>query len=250
MLQVRKRTAEVNVSDVEHVGAMLAGGALFLVGLRQRGVFGALLKIAGAGMIFRGQQGYRPLYQALGVPLQDGPTGVGLENARVDAEIIINRPREELYRIWRNFENLPIIMDHVISVHEIDDYRSLWVARAPFGAVVKWDAHVINDIPYELIAWETLEGSGVDHAGSVHFDEIDTGTTRVRVALRYDPPADSLGVWLAKKLHADPQGQIQADLHRFKEIMEIGAAGSLATQPEKSPPTKNSRPLRRKPLPL
>ena len=52
------------------------------------------------------------------------------------------------------------------------------------GARFEWDAEIINDKPYELIAWRTV-GSRVDHAGSVHFDARPEGGTMLRVSLQY-----------------------------------------------------------------
>jgi len=225
MLPVRQAGREVNATDVEHIGALTVGGLLLLKGLLKGGPLGLLYKVGGAALIYRGQQGYRPLYDALGLPMPQGPTGVGKVNARVEHEVVIERSSAELYRIWRNLENLPIFMENLISVHEVDDLRSIWVAKAPAGTVIKWDAEIINDIPNELIAWQTLEGSGVDIAGSVHFEALDSGSTRLRVVFRYDPPADALGIWLAKATGRDPQREIEDDLARFKAIMEIGGAG-------------------------
>lgn len=224
MVPVRQATREINATDIEHVGALTIGGLLLLKGLLKGGPLGLIYKLGGAALIYRGQQGYRPLYDALGLPMPEGPTGVGKVNARVEHEVTINRPAEELYRIWRNLENLPIFMENLVSVHEVDDLRSIWVAKAPAGTVVKWDAEIINDIPNELIAWQTLEGSGVDIAGSVHFDAIDNRSTTLRVVFRYDPPADGLGIWLARATGRDPQREIEEDLARFKAIMEIGGS--------------------------
>ncbi len=225
--RARKEKIEINVADIEHVAALLTGGILIASGYRRRGVGGTLMKMAGLGMLYRGQKGYAPVYRALGLHLAETPTGIGRQNATAVAQIRIHRSPSDLYRIWRNFENLAVIMDHLISVHEVDDEVSEWVARAPLGTVIKWKSKVINDIPDGLIAWETLEGSGIDHAGSVHFDAVGEGVTRVRIKVRYDPPADALGIWLGKQFHVDPQRQIERALFRFKEIMEVGRAIEL-----------------------
>lgn len=230
MVPVRTKQKEINAADIEHVGTLAAGAAMLLIGLRRGGIGGAIMKLGGIGLIYRGQKGYRRLYELVGVPLPAQPTGVGLQNVRVDAQIVVARPREEIYQIWRTLENLPVFMEHLLSVHDIGNNRSIWVARAPVGTVVKWEAKIINDTPNELIAWESLEGSGVDNAGSVHFEDADGGT-RIRVILRYDPPGDMLGVWVAKLFGTDAQSEIEKDLHRFKRIMEIGGA---ATEAEKA----------------
>src|SRR4051812_22284164 len=78
---------------------------------------------------------------------------------QVKKSIIINRSPEELYRFWRDFENLPRFMNHLESVRVLDDKRSHWVAKAPAGTSVEWDAEIIEDRPGELIAWRSLAGS-------------------------------------------------------------------------------------------
>ncbi|RYG27156.1 SRPBCC family protein [bacterium] len=229
MVPVRQAGREINASDIEHIGALTVGGVLLLKGLLKGGPLGLVYKVGGLALLYRGQQGYRPLYDALGIEMPAGPTGVGKVNARADYEVVVNRPREEIYRIWRNLQNLPIFMDNLVSVHEIDDKRSIWVAKGPAGTVVKWDAEIINDVPNEIIAWQSLEGSGVDNAGSVNFEDAGDGSTRIKVVIRYDPPADQLGVWLAKATGRDAQREIEEDLERFKAIMEIGGATANAS---------------------
>jgi uncharacterized membrane protein len=235
MIAVREKSKEINASDVEHLGALITGGLLVLSGIRRGGPMGTLFKLGGLALIYRGQQGYRPLYEAIGIALPEEPTGVGRQNVRVEASVVVNRPREEIYRIWRNLENMPVFMDHLLSVHEIDDTRSLWVARAPAGMVIKWDAKIINDVENEMIAWTTIEGSGVDHAGTVRFQDVGHGATRIDVVFRYDPPADMLGVFVAKLFKNDPQLQIERDLKKFKAIMEIGGSEPAAPKRSKGP---------------
>jgi uncharacterized membrane protein len=201
----------------------LASGAILLYkGFRHSGPVGSVLKFGGLALLFRGQQGYRRLYDALGWKLPEGTVGASKFSLRAQSSIIVARPASELYRIWRNLSNLPVFMDHLLSVTEVDDERSIWVAKLPGGMVAKWDAVIINDVENELIAWSTLEGSGVDSAGSVRFRDEGYGNTRITVILRYDPPADRLGALIGKFLGLDPQKQIERDLRHFKDIMELG----------------------------
>ena len=83
------------------------------------------------------------------------------------------------------------------------------------------------DRPNELIAWRTLPGSEVNHAGSVHFDPRLPGPgTDVRVILRYEPPAGKPGAAIASLFGEEPSQQIEDDLRRFKQVMEAGEAAS------------------------
>lgn len=119
-------------------------------------------------------------------------TGGGAIRARTS--ITVNRPREEVYGSWRDFEKLPRFMSHLDSVQQKDDRRSYWVAKAPAGTTVEWDADVVDDIPKQLIAWQSLEGADVPNSGSVRFAEApgERGT-EVTVELRYEPSARAVG---------------------------------------------------------
>ena len=141
----------------------------------------------------------------------------------VTKAITVNRPREEVYRFWRNFENLPQFMSHLESVQVIDDRRSHWKAKAPAGKSVEWDAQITQDTPGELIAWESLEGADVANAGSVRFTDAPGGRgTQITVQMRYDPPAGALGAMVAKLFGEEPGQQVDGDLRRFKQVMETG----------------------------
>jgi len=179
------------------------------------------MKLGGIGMLLRGQNGYRRLYDLFGVALPCTPTKPGRQGVQVDAQLVVRRSASDLYRIWRNLENLPVFMDHLVSVREIDDIRSQWIAKAPAGMVIKWEAEIVRDEEDRLIAWQSLEGSGVDSAGSVQFETLDASVSLVHVRLKYNPPAGRAGAILARAFMSDPQTQIEHDLKRFKAIVEL-----------------------------
>lgn len=137
--------------------------------------------------------------------------------------ITINRSPEDLYRFWHDFQNLPSFMEHLKSVRVTDERRSHWVVKAPGGTTVEWDAEITEDRPHELLAWRSLNGSDVDHSGSVRFMPASEGRgTVVKVDLRYSPPGGVLGPTIAKLFAEEPGQQIEDDLRRFKQVMETG----------------------------
>jgi uncharacterized membrane protein len=185
-------------------------------------------------LVHRALTGHCALYKALGVSTKQhgraAAVGAG-RGVKVVRAVTIQRPAEQLYEFWRNFENLPRIMSHLVAVRN-DDGRTHWIARAPAGMRVEWDAEVVNYEPRRLIAWRSLSGSQVATAGSVHFTPLpnDRGTA-VRVTLKVDPPGGALGSWLAWAFGADPSQQISADLRRFKQMMETGEVPTVEGQP-------------------
>ncbi len=142
---------------------------------------------------------------------------------RVEKHVTINRPAAELYRFWRKLENLPKVMSHLESVTELDEKRSHWTAKAPMGMSVSWDAEITEDRQNESMAWRALEGSDIENAGSVFFNELayDRGT-ELKVVLAYEPPLGKVGATVARLMGEEPAAQLQDDLRRFKQLMETG----------------------------
>jgi uncharacterized membrane protein len=219
-----------NVGQVERWASAIGGGALALYGVTRGSLGGIALALVGAALVQRGVSGHCNLYEAMNFSTAgEGADALrNSENVSVPAErgtkveksVEINRPASVLYDFWRNFENLPRIMNHLESVKVTGGDRSHWVAKAPAGSTVEWDAEIYNEKQGELIAWRTLEGSQVASAGSVRFEETTPGTTTVTVSLKYDPPGGKLGSIVAYLFGENPSQQIADDLQRFKQLME------------------------------
>ena len=137
--------------------------------------------------------------------------------------ITVARPVEECYATWRDLERLPRFMRHLESVTMLDARRSHWVAKAPAGARIEWDAETIEDVPNERIAWRSLPGSDVHNAGTVAFRPAPQGRgTEVRVIMEYKPPFGKLGQKVAKLFREEPGQQVYDDLRHFKQLLEVG----------------------------
>ena len=142
---------------------------------------------------------------------------------RTKRSITVARPVEEVYAFWRNFENFPQFMRHLESVSDIGGGRSHWVAKAPAGKEVQWEAELTEDVPNERISWRSVEGSDVYNAGTVSFQPAPGNRgTEVRVLLEYHPPFGKLGSKVAKLFREEPGQQVQDDLRHFKQVMEVG----------------------------
>lgn len=210
----------------EALWTLAGGGALVLTGVARRSRFGMLLALIGSGLVYRAWNGKEQDYAAKlsldkGTPTQMSiPHGEGI---RVDKTVSIDRSPEEVYRYWRRLENLPRFMSHLEAVTQLDHTHSHWVAKAPAGMKVEWDAEIINEVENELIGWRSVEGSDVQNAGSVHFEPAPNGRgTRMHVVMRYSPPAGKIGALFAKLFGEEPNQTVAEDLWRFKRLMEQG----------------------------
>ena len=153
----------------------------------------------------------------------------------IGRSVTIDRPRDELYKFWRHFENLPRFMHNIRSVVVSDSGESHWVVEAPAGRTVEWDSEITADEPGKLIAWRSLDGASVRNSGQVEFrDSPDGRGTVVTVTLTYDPPGGALGQLIAKLFQKEPKIQARQDLRRFKQLMETGEIAT-AQPPDAAP---------------
>ena len=196
------RHSIVNMDPLDRWASALIG--LGLAGSAMRRPNARLRTAIGVELLRRGLTGHCYAYQAFGVRTKslDRTSSVSVPyelGVRARASITISKPRADVYRFWRDFENLPKIMKHLVSVTPTSDNQSHWVAEGPRGKQVEWDAEIHNDIENELIAWRSLPGADVDSAGSVHFRDAAGGRgTEVVVRMQYNPPAGFVGATVAK----------------------------------------------------
>lgn len=157
------------------------------------------------------------------------------EAALAARTVTINRPRAELYAFWRDFRNLALFMENIESVTPGDDRRSHWVVKAPAGKTVEWDSVLVEEVENELLAWESVEGSGLRNAGRIEFRDGPPGRgTEVTATIVYEPPGGELGKLVAKLFQKEPKIQARRELRRFKQLMETGEI-STAKTPDAAP---------------
>lgn len=142
---------------------------------------------------------------------------------QVENSVTIMRPRSEVYQFWHHLENLPRFMQHLKEVDVLDAKRSHWVARAPVGGDVEWDAEIVQEVPNESISWRSVGDSDVQNAGTVRFTDgpADRGT-QVSVTLTYDVPGGKAGQMVAKLLGEEPSQTVRDDMRRLKQVLETG----------------------------
>jgi len=218
-------TSQTEASEVERWASLIGGGAMVLMGLRQGSLRGALTALAGGGLIYQGATKQSTIQQA--------QEAIGINQPiKVEKTVTINKPADELYRYWHNFENLPTFMKHLKSVRVDNEKRSHWIANAPLGNSVEWDADILEDRENEFISWASVEGADVDNSGFVRFKKApgDRGT-EVKVVLEYNPPGGALGATVAKLFGEEPEQQIGDELRRFKMLMETGEIATTEGQP-------------------
>jgi uncharacterized membrane protein len=189
-----------------------AGGALLINAITgRRGVFGILGGLAGAGLIAR---------SSTNMPI-DRIVGVRRPAMEVQKCIEVAAPIEQVFETFSQLERLPEFMTHVREVHVRGDGTSQWVVDGPAGRTISWEAVTTRLEPNRLIAWRTLPGSAVEHAGLLRFEPTEGGT-RVLVTMSYTPMGGAIGHALARLFGTDPKTELNDDLLRMKVFLETG----------------------------
>ncbi|MFS0519900.1 SRPBCC family protein [Nostoc sp. UIC 10607] len=164
------------------------------------------------------------------------------QRVKVGKTLTINKPVEELYRFWHNFDNLPRFIKHLKEVRVHDEKRSHWISKGFLNESVEWDVVITEDRENELIAWTSVEGAAIETSGRVHFKPAPGNRgTEVKTVREFTPPGGAIGAALAKpvtdiaKLFGeDPELQIKEDLRGFKMLMEAGEIATTEGQPRGS----------------
>lgn len=221
--QARPDWQQRNWSPATRLLSSVGGSLLTLYGLTRRGVAKPVLSTAGLVLTARGMTNL-DTRSLLGLS--------GAENGiRVNKAINIFAPIDEVYHFWRNFENFPLFMNHVKEIHVQNDV-STWKVAGPAGSTVEFQSRTTQDVPNDVIAWETLPDSQVHSSGFVRFDENRDGSTRVTVQMAYIPPAGVAGHAVAQLFGVDPRQAMHDDLVRLKTLLEEGKTSTDETRVE------------------
>ncbi len=212
--------SRVNIDSTERIVSSAVGGLLLSLGLVRNNKTKVPSIIAGAVLIARGLTGYSFLYKAMG---KERVPQVA-KNINIRTNIVVNKPRSEVYAFWRELENLPLFMSHLKSVDKIDEKYSVWKAKIPGQPLtVDWTAEIVKEDPDNFIGWSSIPDSTIDNAGKVAFVDIDNGrSTEVDVTITYRPPLGVLGTGVALLLNNVFEKMVHNDIQNFKVFMETG----------------------------
>lgn len=213
-----------NVAATERTLCMLGGGLLVAQGLRRRSWLAALPLIGlGGALVRRGATGRSGVYRRMGVRGAEEPVTLA-------QTVTINRSPEEVYRFWRQLENLPKFMRHVARVETLNATRSRWTVQAgPLGRAVEWESEIVEDRPNELIRWRTLPNGAAQHNGEVRFAPAPGNRgTEVHVRIEYRP---AYGTAVAALTYPLNRHTLREEIRRLKQMLEAGEVPRVKGQP-------------------
>jgi len=152
---------------------------------------------------------------------------IGGRSARtLEASKEVGVPVSVAYNQWTQFEDFPLFMEGIEHVQQLDDTRLHWVANVA-GKKAEWDAKILEQHPDRQISWISQDGKKT--RGTVSFEPRAEGKTLVRLSMSYqaEGPVEQIGSTAGLDLR-----RVEADLDRFKEVVEARGAESGAWRGE------------------
>lgn len=134
--------------------------------------------------------------------------------ASVETSQEVNVPIRTAYDQWTQFESFPQFMEGIEKVEQITDTQVRFTGDV-YGKTRTWEARIVDQIPDNRIAWQSIEGAKND--GTVRFEPVDANTTRIDLSLEFEPESftekvgDVLGL---------VEARVKGDLKRFKDFIE------------------------------
>lgn len=204
-----------NIGLTERMVSMFLGGALMARGIKRPFKWPFLY---GIYLTYRGFTGQCFFYEQLGIDAKHSRA------VNIRGEFEIDRPPQEVYNYWRNLNNLPGSIDHLLNVKVIDENHSYWKSEVLKDLIpIEWDAEIVKDEPGRLIGWRSSSRSLLNHVGKVIFEESGNGSrTLLKVVLSYQPFAGGIGIGLAKFANPYLEGLLKKEIRNFKHTIENG----------------------------
>src|SRR5438046_9116257 len=90
--------------------------------------------------------------------------------AHVEKSIEVQRPVDQVYAQWTQFEEFPEFMENVDEVRQLDDKHLEWKEKVA-GIDRRWEAEIVEQKSNKVIARRSV--SGDKHDGTGECEPID-----------------------------------------------------------------------------
>jgi uncharacterized membrane protein len=202
----------VNVGMTERAVSALAG-AFIVTSIVKRHKTPTVLLAAGGYLLYRALTGHCVFYGLAG----------DRRNVNLKTCVVVNRPRNEVFALWKDLEGLPRFMKHLGTVHRVDEHRSVWKMASPEGVPpVQWTAETVKEEEGRELSWHSLSDATIRNSGKVNFSDTPGGGTRIDVHLSYRPPLGKVGEELGWLFNGFLRHKVEEDIKGFKRFAENG----------------------------
>jgi|LFRM01.1.fsa_nt_gb uncharacterized membrane protein len=143
------------------------------------------------------------------------------EEIILNKQIYIKSSPENIYKTWRDFSNLPKILDFLDTVMLLDERNSRWAAIiGEEKERLVWDIEITDDQENRLIEWHSGNNPDIFHRGQINLSNHQDKGTLLRLELHFffplrDDSRENL-------LEDGFEERIEENLRRLKLALEAG----------------------------
>ena len=139
----------------------------------------------------------------------------------------IQAPVELVWTVWSDLEAMPRWMRWIESVVTLPNDPDLtdWTLAAQ-GFRFHWKARITQRVEAQQLHWEPV--GGLPTKGAVRFYPQDGGCTAVKLSVSYELPAALAPLMEPTILGGIVTKELQANLDRFRDLVESDAGASSA----------------------
>ncbi len=137
----------------------------------------------------------------------------------------IQAPAERVWGVWSDLSAMPLWMSWIESVKTVDEETNTlpdlteWTLAAN-GFRFKWKARITERIDAQKLQWGSV--GGLPTKGVVRFYPEDLDRTVVKLCVSYELPKILAPLMEPSVLGGIVTKELQANLDRFKELVESG----------------------------
>ena len=137
----------------------------------------------------------------------------------------IKAPIEQVWKVWSDLDAMPLWMSWIESVKTIDQNAKTlpdlteWTLAAN-GFRFKWKAQINERVEAEKLQWASV--GGLPTKGCVRFHIDEENQTTVKLTISYELPRILAPLMEPSILGGMVTNELQANLDRFKELVESG----------------------------
>jgi uncharacterized membrane protein len=215
----------INIGDKERILSALAG-SLLLYATAKKNTVNTLLLLGGGYLLYRAVSGHCAVRRALAARGHREEAQAGEIKVRI--QLIVNKPRTEVYAFWRRLENLPLFMRHLEHVDELNAKTSAWKLKLPGGTGdIRWESRIVKEEEGKEFSWHSVAGAPIENTGKVNFADTPAQGTRVDVMIAYRHPGGIISEGMAQLLTQAFRNKVEEDVHRFKQYIENEVAAGV-----------------------
>lgn len=222
-----------NLGATERAVSVALGAVFGVAATQSKGPVGVLFGVLGGALVARGVSGSDPAKRLLGTEPDERKYAAkhGWSSAaKAPRSVSINASRERVWQVLREVERWPSFMANILNAYSEGD-RLDFTSAGPTGPV-ETHAQILEDVPNERFAWESVNDSKIPNAGEFELRDAPGGRgTEVHAKIAYEPQGGSLGRYAAKLTQKEPGIQLRRDLKRLKSLIEAGEVPTNARNP-------------------